>query len=163
VPQTCKDVIVDHIHCGVWGTFLVSKRSEWHERLAVAATDNSLIGHAGAVLLRRCADKTGLTAVLNKALPRGKGPGWWDRGTVLVALAVSIVLGATSVSDIGLLVHQAEVFGDPPSDSTVRRALAGLDSSALACIAKARARVRRQVWDLLAARTGGFAWLTVAG
>jgi hypothetical protein len=129
----------------------------------VATTDNNLVGHAGAVLLRRCADRTGLTAALNRALPRGKGPGWWDRGTVLVALAVSIVLGAASVSDIGLLAHQVGVFGDPPSDSTVRRALAGLDSCALASVAKARARVRRRVWDLLAARTGGFAWLTVAG
>jgi hypothetical protein len=53
----------------------------------VGTTDNNLIGHAGAVLLRRCADRTGLTAALDKALPRGKGPGWWDRGTVLVALA----------------------------------------------------------------------------
>ncbi|HKT00124.1 MAG TPA: IS1380 family transposase, partial [Rugosimonospora sp.] len=84
-------------------------------------------------------------------------------GTVLVALAVSIVLGATSVADISLLAHQVGVFGDPPSDSTVRRALAGLDPSALAAITKARARVRRRVWDLLSQRVGGFAWLTVAG
>ena len=41
----------------------------------MATTDNKLIEHAGAVLLRRCADRTGLTAVLNKALPKGKGPG----------------------------------------------------------------------------------------
>ncbi|WP_406074672.1 sigma-70 family RNA polymerase sigma factor [Micromonospora sp. NBC_01638] len=44
---------------------------------------------------------------------RGEGPGWWDRGTVLTSLAVSIALGATSMSDIGLLAHQAPVFGDP--------------------------------------------------
>jgi hypothetical protein len=38
VPQTHKDVIVeDHVRCRDWGTFLVSKRSEWHERLSVAA------------------------------------------------------------------------------------------------------------------------------
>jgi Transposase DDE domain group 1 len=164
VPQTCKDVIVeDQILCRGWGTFLVSKRSEWHERLTVATTDNNLVGHAGTVLLRRCADRTGLTAALNRALPRGKGPGWWDRGTVLVALATSIVLGATSVSDISLLAHQVGVFGEPPSDSTVRRGLAGLDCSALAAVAKARARVRRRVWDLLAGRVGGFPWLEVAG
>lgn len=164
MPQTCKDVIVeDHVRCRGWGTFLVSKGSGWHERLSVAATGKGLVGHAGAVLLRRCADRAGLTLALNKALPRGKGPGWWERGTVLVALATSIVLGATSVSDIDLLGHQAGVFGEPPSGSTVRRALAGLDSSTLAAIAKARARVRRRVWDLLARRAGGFAWLTVAG
>src|SRR5262249_6066143 len=96
-------------------------------------------------------------------MPRGKGPGWWDRGTVLVSLAVSIVLGATSVSDINLLAHQVGVFGDPPSDSTVRRTLDGLDSATLKRVAKARARVRRHVWDLLAKRPGGFAWLLVPG
>ncbi|MBM0236495.1 transposase, partial [Micromonospora sp. ATA32] len=89
----------------------MSKRSGWDERLSVAASGKNLVGHAGAVLLRRCADRAGLTSALNRALPRGKGPRWWDRGTVLVSLAVSIVLGATSVSDINLLAHQVGVFG----------------------------------------------------
>ena len=141
----------------------MSKRSGWDERLSVAASGKNLVGHAGVVLLRRCADRAGLTAALSKALPKGKGPGWWDRGTVLVSLAVSIVLGATSVSDINVLAHQVGVFGDPPSDSTVRRTLDGLDTATLKRIAKARARVRRHVWDLLAKRPGGFPWLLVAG
>jgi hypothetical protein len=115
------------------------------------------------VLLRRCADRAGLTRALSAVLPKGKGPGWWDRGTVLVSLAVSIVLGATSMSDIGLLAHQAGVFGDPPSDCTVRRTLDSLDEAALRRIARVRARVRRRVWDLLAKRPGGFPWLCVAG
>jgi hypothetical protein len=59
---------------------------------------------------------------------------------VLVSLAVTIVLGATSMSDIALLAHQAAIFGDPPSDSTVRRTLDSLDTTALARIAKARAK-----------------------
>jgi hypothetical protein len=122
-----------------------------------------LVGHAGAVLLRRCADRTGLTGALNAVLPRGKGPGWWDRGTVVVCLATAIVLGATSMSDIGLLAHQALVFTDPPSEATVRRALAGLDPVLLGRIGKARAKVRARVWDLLARRPQGFPWLMVAG
>lgn len=141
----------------------MSKSIAWDERLSVATGDRNLVGHAGAVLLRRCADRTGLTGALNKIMPRGKGPGWWDRGTVLVSLAVSIVLGATSVSDINLLAHQVGVFGDPPSDCTVRRTLDGLDTAALRRVAKARARVRRHVWDLLGKRPGGFPWLLVAG
>jgi hypothetical protein len=104
-----------------------------------------------------------LTGALNAVLPRGAGPGWWDRGTVLVCLATAIVLGATSMSDIGLLAHQALVFGGPPSEATVRRALAGLDEAALRQIAKARAKVRARVWDLLARRPQGFPWLCVAG
>jgi hypothetical protein len=85
----------------------------------VRAEGKSLVGHAGAVLLRRCADRTGLTGALGAVFATGHGPGWWDRGVVLVELAVSIVLGAVCMSDIDLLAHQAAVFGDPPSDSTV--------------------------------------------
>jgi hypothetical protein len=141
----------------------VSKGSGWDQRLQVAAGGKGLVGHAGAVLLRRCADRTGLTGALNGALPRGAGPGWWDRGTVLVSLATAIVLGATSMSDIGLLAHQALVFADPPSEATVRRALAGLDPALLGRIGKARAKARARVWDLLERRPQGFPWLMVAG
>ncbi|MGX6607352.1 IS1380 family transposase [Micromonosporaceae bacterium Da 78-11] len=141
----------------------MSKSSGWDQRLQVASGGKGLVGHAGAILLRRCADRTGLTGGLNKVLPRGKGPGWWDRGTVLICLATSIVLGATSVSDIRLLDHQALVFADPPSEATVRRALTGLDTAMLVRIGKARAKVRARVWDLLARRPQGFPWLVVAG
>ena len=46
-----------------------------------------------------------------------------DRGIVLVSVAVSIALGATSMSDIALLAHLAPVLGAAPSGPTVRRAL----------------------------------------
>ncbi|WTO11264.1 transposase [Micromonospora sp. NBC_00617] len=94
---------------------------------------------------------------------RGRGGGWWDRGTVLVCLATAIVLGGASMSDIGLLANRGLVFGGPPSEATVRRALAGLDETALRRIAKARAKVRVRVWDLLSRRPQGFPWLCVAG
>jgi hypothetical protein len=60
-----------------------------------------------------------------------------------VSLAVSIGLGATSVSDINLLAHQVGVFGQPPSESTLRRILDSLDETALRQVAKARKKVRR--------------------
>ncbi|MEO3780992.1 transposase [Micromonospora sp. B11E3] len=141
----------------------MSKGSGWDQRLQVTAGGKGLVGQVGSVLLRRCADRTGLTGALNAVLPRGAGPGWWDRGTVLVCLATAIVLGATSMSDIGLLAHQALVCADPPSEATVRRALAGLDETALRRIAKARAKVRARVWGLLSRRPQGFPWLCVAG
>ncbi|WP_406425504.1 hypothetical protein [Streptomyces sp. NBC_00842] len=56
-----------------------------------------LVGHAGAVLLRRCADKVGLTGALAAVLPVGVGRGWRDRATLVVQLAVAIVLGATKM------------------------------------------------------------------
>ena len=141
----------------------MKKRSGWDERLSVATGGKGLVGHAGAVLLRRCADRTGLTAALGAVFPPGRGPGWWDRGVVLVDVAVSIVLGAVCLSDIDLLAHQAPVFGDLPSDSTMHRGLGGIDEAALTRIGKARAGVRRHVWNLLTLRPGGFPWLEVAG
>jgi hypothetical protein len=87
--------------------------------LSVAADGEGLIGHASAVLLRKLANQCGLTPALGAALARsGKFP-LIDRGVALVSMAVAIVLGATSMSDIALLDHQRLVFGPPPSDTTV--------------------------------------------
>jgi Transposase DDE domain group 1 len=145
------------------GTFLVSETIVWDRRLEIAADARCLIGHAGAVLLRKCADQTGLTAALSVAMDRRDRLPGWDRDLVLVQLAVAIVVGATSLSDIGLLAHQAALFGAPPSDSTVRRTLEPFDTTTLTILAKARARVRAHVWDLITATAHGFPWLTIAG
>ena len=70
--------------------------------------------HAGAVLLRKLADRVGLTAVLGSALARtGKFP-LVDRGVALVSMAVAIALGATSMTDITLLAHHAPVLVPQP-------------------------------------------------
>ncbi|MGI5134697.1 transposase [Streptomyces sp. CA-106110] len=136
----------------------------WGRELSVAATGKGLIGHAGAVLLRRCADRTGLTGALEKVLPRGRGVNFPGRGVVLVQLVVAIVLGATNLSEAeALLAHQAGVFGSAASDSTLRRLLDGMDEAVLMRIARARRQVRRHVWPLLRLRPGGFPWLSVAG
>lgn len=140
------------------------KATGWDERLLVSTDGRGLVGHAGAVLLRKCADRVGLTAALARVLPHGVGAGWRDRGTVMVGLAMAIALGATNLSEAEQLsAHQAAVFGAPPSDSTARRTLAAIDEATLSKVAKVRARVRRHVWNLLAARPSGFPWLTVAG
>ncbi|MFG1881937.1 hypothetical protein [Micromonospora sp. NPDC049102] len=78
-----------------------------------------------------------------------------------MSLAVAIVLGATSMSDIEMLTHQGLIFGEPPSEATVRRALSGLDEAALKRIGKARAKVRaRSGISWPAARKGfrGLPW-----
>jgi hypothetical protein len=129
----------------------------------VVADGKGMVGHAGAVLLRACADRVGLTAGLGRVLPGGIGR-WRDRAEVMVALAVAIVLGATNLSEAEQLqFHQAPVFGLPASDSTARRTLRALDERTLCRIARVRARVRRHVWMLLHLRPGGFPWLVVAG
>jgi hypothetical protein len=106
-----------------------------------------------------------LTGALGTVFARLECSPVWDRGVVLVNLAVAIVLGATSMRQITLLAHQALVFGDPPSDSTVRRTLEpiGADPALLVRIAKARAKVRAHVWKLIEATETGFPWLRVDG
>lgn len=142
----------------------MSERTGWDRRLSVVADGKRLVGHAGAVLLRRCADRTGLTDALAGVLPSSTVPGWRDRAGVLVHLAIAVVLGAVNLSEAEQLqLHHRPLFGPAVSDSTARRMLAGFDEPVLARIAKVRARVRRHVWGLLHLRPGGFPWLTVAG
>ena len=70
----------------------------WDHALKVTADGTGLVGHAGAVLLRKAADQAGLTAGLNAALRRKGASPLLDRGVVLVSLVAAIALGATSMS-----------------------------------------------------------------
>jgi hypothetical protein len=136
----------------------------WDHALKVTAARKGLIGHAGAVLLRKAADQAGLTGGLGGALrEKGTSP-LLDRGIVLVSMAAAIALGATSMSDIALLAHLAPVLGTAPSGSTARRALdlAGTPAM-LGKIARARAKAREHAWKLIEATPAGFPWLEIAG
>src|SRR6266702_2040719 len=135
----------------------------WDHALKVTAEGEGLVGHAGAVLLRKLADEAGLTAALGPVLARSRRFPLVDRGIALVSIAVAIVLGATSMRDITLLAHHAPVLGPEPSDTTVRRTLELADSRTLDKIAKVRARIRAHVWKLIAATPAGFPWLAIAG
>ena len=136
----------------------------WDHALTVSAGGTGLVGHAGAVLLRKAADQAGLTAGLSAAFREKKTSPLLDRGIVLVSMAAAIALGATSMSDIAVLAHLAPVLGAAPSGPTVRRAL-GLagGTSMLERAAKARARARAHVRELLSGMPGGFPWLVIAG
>jgi hypothetical protein len=141
----------------------MAKDTRWDRNLSVAPDADGLIGHAGAVLLRKLADQGGLTLAPGAALGRkGKSP-LIDRGIALVSMAVAITLGATSMSDIAMLAHQGPVFGAAPSDTTVRRTLELADPATLDKIARARAAVRARVWQLICATPAGFPWLAIAG
>jgi len=136
----------------------------WDHALKVTADGKGLVGHAGAILLRKAADQLGLTAALSAALLRKSTAPLLDRGIVLASLAVAIALGATSMSDIALLAHLAPVLGDAPSGPTVRRALdlAGAPAM-LERVARARAKAREHAWKLIEATPAGFPWLAIAG
>src|SRR5260370_4426153 len=136
----------------------------WDHALKVTAGGTGLVGHAGAVLLRKSADQAGLTGQLSTALrKKGTSPAF-DRGIALVSLAAAIALGATSMSDIALLAHLAPVLGDAPSGPTARRALdlAGTPAM-LDRIARARAKARAHVWKLIEDTPPRFPWLAIAG
>jgi hypothetical protein len=136
----------------------------WDHALKVTSDGKGLVGHAGAILLRKAADQTGLSAVLSAALRKKNASPLFDRGIVLVSVAVSIALGATSMSDIALLAHLAPVLGAAPSGPTVRRALELAGAPAmLGKIARARARARAHAWTLIAGTAGGFPWPVIAG
>ena len=129
----------------------------------MTADGAGLAGHAGAVLLRLLADRSGLTAGLGPALARAGRSPLVDRGMTLVSMAAAIALGATSMSDVEALGQLGPVLGAAPSDTTVRRTLELACPRTLRRIAKARARARAHVWKLIAARPGGFPWLEIAG
>jgi hypothetical protein len=136
----------------------------WDHALKVTGAGTGLVGHAGAILLRKAADQAGLTGQLSTALRRKGTSPLRDRGLVLVSLAAAIALGATSMSDIALLAHLAPVLGAAPSGPTVRRALdlAGTPAM-LDRIARARAKARDHAWSLIEKTPAGFPWLAVAG
>jgi Transposase DDE domain group 1 len=136
----------------------------WDHALKVTAEGAGLVGHAGAVLLRKAADQAGLTSGLSAVLRKPRQSPVLDRGIVLVSMAAAIALGATSMSDIAVLAHLAPVLGTAPSGPTVRRALDLAGGAAmLDRIARARARARAHVWDLIGDTPAGFPWLAIAG
>ena len=136
----------------------------WDHALTVTDGGSGLVGHAGAILLRKAADQAGLTGWLSAALQKpGKSP-VFGRGGVLVSMAGAIALGAASMSDIAVLAQLSPVLGAAPSGPTVRRALdlAGMAAS-LERIAGARAKARAHVWELIEGTAAGFPWLVIAG
>src|SRR5271169_1688553 len=136
----------------------------WDHALKVTADGAGLVGHAGAILLRKACDQAGLTAALSAALRKAGTSPLLDRGIVLVSMAAAITLGATSMSDIAVLAHLAPVLGDAPSGPTIRRALDMAGTPAmLDRIARARARARAHVWMLIQDTPAGFPWLAIAG
>jgi len=140
------------------------QHTPWDHALKVTGDGSGLVGHAGAILLRKAADQAGLTAGLGTALRKAGTSPLFDRGVVLVSMAAAIALGAASMSDIAVLAHLSPVLGAAPSGPTVRRALDLAGGAAmLDRIARARARARAHAWTLIQGTAAGFPWLVIAG
>jgi hypothetical protein len=135
----------------------------WSKGLDVNVGGHGVVSHIGSAATRLLADRAGLTRALSGALARRGFVPLHDRGRVLTDTAVAIADGATTIGGIDTLRHQSELFGQVASDTTAWRALSQCDGVAVARVAKARAKVRRHVWDLIEARHGGIPPAKAAG
>src|SRR4051812_50192875 len=93
---------------------------------------------------------------------RGSAP-VYDRGQLLVDLAVALILGGEAIGDFQGLRHLAPVTGPVPSTPTVWRAVAETRPVQLGRGTAAGAAVRRGGGGVLAARPGGFPRVVVGG
>jgi hypothetical protein len=95
----------------------------WSRGLEVSGGGQGVVSHAGLVLLRHLADKTGLAGGLSRALatPRFLVH---DRGRVMADLACAVADGARVISDFRVMSDQRELFGLVASVPTAWRTLA---------------------------------------
>ena len=115
----------------------------WSRGLEVTSGGTGVVSHAGLVLLRELADRTGLTAGLPS--PRGGH----DRGRVLVDLACAIADGAEVISDFRVMGDQRELFGPvasvPAAWRVLKEAAAGGDRARRKVTAAVN-KARRHAW-----------------
>ena len=120
-------------------------------RFDVTADGDGLVGHAGAALLAKLAERLGLPAEVDRWAGRGQPSRARHRaGTVVVDLAVMLADGGDCLSDLAGLRDQPELFGPVASTPTAWRVierLAGVGERGLAGLRLARARARRQAWQ----------------
>lgn len=126
------------------------KRTQWRPWLPIVASGESLISHAGGVLLAQTSRTCGLDRALSAALRRWRRPrAVHDPAKVLLDLAITVAAGGDCAADIALLRTQPDVFGSVASDPTVSRViddLADAEQPALDAIRTARATARARVW-----------------
>ena len=124
------------------------------------------MSHAGLVLLRHLADKTGLTGGLSRALatPRFLVH---DRGRVMADLACAVADGARVISDFRVMRDQRELFGLVTSVPTAWRTLAEIarggaraDSRVTAAVSMARRGTRGRGSRPGTGRCPGCGWRT---
>ncbi len=128
----------------------MSKSTSSYPALSVDATGTGLVSHAGAVLLLRTAENTGLTTALSEKLSPWRTPlAQFDPGKIVLDLAVSLALGGDCLADLSSLREHTAVFGRIPSDPTVSRMISALATDApavLGALDTARATARRNAW-----------------
>ncbi|GAA1553279.1 IS1380 family transposase [Brevibacterium picturae] len=138
--------------------------SGWTAGLVVSGDGKNLVSHAGTAALRMLADQVGLTRNLSTVLAQPRLL-VHDRGRVLVDLGVSIADGAEVISGIDAVGESSQLYGPVASVSTTWRALGEIAAAGQAGrrrIARAVAKTRAHVWDLIAGRHGELPPIRVA-
>jgi hypothetical protein len=142
----------------------------WSRGLEVSGGGRGVVSHAGLVLLRHLAGKTGLTGGLSRALATPRIL-IHDRGRVLADLACAIADGARVISDFRVMSDQSELFGLVsvpaawPTLAEIARAGARADRRVTAAVNAARRQGRscdanyadhgEPDWSLLHSPTAG--------
>jgi hypothetical protein len=132
--------------------------TSWADGLEFTGDDDRLVGLTGALPLRLLAERTGLRAGASAAMRRRGFDPVYDRGQILIDLALMLILGGEAISDFQGLRHLAPVIGPVPSAPTVWRALDETGELQLTRINAAVVAFRRHWRALLAARPEGFPW-----
>lgn len=128
----------------------------WAKGLEVSGDGTGIVSHAGLGLLRRLADKTGLTGGLSRALATGRLVGH-DRGRVLADISCAIAGGARGISDFRVLADQKQAFGQVASVPTAYRTLEEIADGGARVERKLTAALnaaRRRSWSQVVARHG---------
>jgi DDE family transposase len=136
----------------------------WSGGLEVSGGGTGVVSHAGLVLLRHLADKTGLTGGLSRALATRRIL-VHDRGRVTSDLACTIADGARVISDFRVMSDQRELFGLVASVPTAWRTLkeiAGGGARADRRITAAVNAARRHAWAQIVARHGALPGVRLA-
>ncbi|MGH3834011.1 MAG: IS1380 family transposase [Pseudonocardiaceae bacterium] len=137
--------------------------TSWAEGLELVGDDQRLVAHTGLLPLRLLAERAGLTGKLSAAVARRGFDPVYDRGQLLLDLALVLIDGGEAISDFQTLKHLRPIIGAVPSVPTVWRALEETGELALRRVNTAVTEFRRHWWALLGARPEGFPWLSVAG
>ncbi len=128
----------------------MSKSTSLYPSVSESATGTGIVSHAGAALLLRTAEKTGLITAQSNSLAAFRKPlANHDPGKIFLDLVMALAIGGDCLVDIAQLRAHPEIFGAVASDPTVSRLIttvAGDADTALAVIGRARAAARSHAW-----------------
>ena len=136
-------------------------------KVTVTADGRGVASHVGSGLLADLGAVTGLDRGFADAVGGGRQRrSAHDPGRVLADLAVLVAGGGETISDLGVLRDQPDLFGPVASTATAWRVLESIGDAGLGRLRMARAAARERAWlaradldrDVPVMHAGGRAW-----